>query len=305
MSRRFSDRLSRRVWCNAVWMLIGSAVPNSLPAEGLCVNLRDMQSYESRVALRLAVWLSLLLAPFCIAQNQISKPPQAGAFSLESGRLPLTSLDGLWRFHAGDDPGFSSPAFDDSAWPLVHSDQSWAEQHLPIAVNTFWYRTRILIPAGTEPLSLYLPEVFMSYQVYRDGQLIGGLGAMPPHPHMTTSMPMVFEISPGSSPQPRILLLAIRCWRWPRLNRAFAYGLSSGIRIGATPLIRQNAVLETHQLFWDFAAIIFLTLLEGIAPQRRIKETWLRCRMPARPIENLPPEVRLPGHTTASLIWWA
>lgn len=228
-----------------------------------------MQSYESRVALRLAgrlaISLSLLLAPFCIAQNPASKPAQPGAFSLESDHLPIASLDGLWRFHAGDDPGFASPALDDSAWPLVHSDQSWAEQHLPIAADTFWYRAQVLVPAGSEPLSLYLPEVVMSYQVYRDGQLVGGFGAMPPHPHMTSTMPMVFEIFPGRSPQPRVLLLAIRCWRWPGLNRAFAFGLSPGIRIGATPLIRQSAVLETHQLFWNFAAIVFLTLLEGIA----------------------------------------
>jgi hypothetical protein len=228
-----------------------------------------MRSQELRVALRLAarrmVLLPLLLATLCFAQSAVSEPSEPGGFSIDFDRLPVASLDGLWRFHAGDDPGFASPAFNDSAWRLVHSDQSWVEQHLPIAVDTFWYRTRIFIPAGSRPVSLYIPGVEMNYQVYRDGQFIGGVGAMPPHPHMTTAVPMVFEIFPERSPQPRVVFLAIRCWRWPPLNRAFAHGLKPGIRIGATPLIRQNAVLDTRQVFWSSSSVIFLTLLETLA----------------------------------------
>jgi hypothetical protein len=34
--------------------------------------------------------------------------------NLEKDRVPMTELAGLWRFHAGDDPSWSAPGFDDS-----------------------------------------------------------------------------------------------------------------------------------------------------------------------------------------------
>ncbi len=33
----------------------------------------------------------------------------AQTFSLITGREPVTSLDGLWRFHTGDNPAWASP----------------------------------------------------------------------------------------------------------------------------------------------------------------------------------------------------
>ena len=50
----------------------------------------------------------------------------AQTFSLITGREPVTSLDGLWRFHTGDNPVWASPNFDDSQWPLLRSDEPWA-----------------------------------------------------------------------------------------------------------------------------------------------------------------------------------
>ncbi len=52
----------------------------------------------------------------------------AQTFSLVSGREPVTSLDGLWRFHTGDNPAWADPSLDDSNWPLVRSDESWTKQ---------------------------------------------------------------------------------------------------------------------------------------------------------------------------------
>ena len=53
---------------------------------------------------------------------------QAQTFDLTTGRLPVASLDGLWRFHTGDNPEWADPNFDDSKWPLLRSDQDWAQQ---------------------------------------------------------------------------------------------------------------------------------------------------------------------------------
>jgi hypothetical protein len=45
--------------------------------------------------------LLLLLAPFLSGHAQ--------SFDLTNGRVPLASLDGLWRFHTGDDPAMAGP----------------------------------------------------------------------------------------------------------------------------------------------------------------------------------------------------
>ena len=31
-------------------------------------------------------------------------------------RVPMADLVGPWRFHAGDDPAWASPGYDDSHW---------------------------------------------------------------------------------------------------------------------------------------------------------------------------------------------
>ena len=36
----------------------------------------------------------------------------AQVFDLDKGRVALTRLDGLWRFHPGDDGRWADPAFD-------------------------------------------------------------------------------------------------------------------------------------------------------------------------------------------------
>jgi phosphoserine phosphatase RsbU/P len=39
----------------------------------------------------------------------------------------VTSLDGLWRFHPGDNPTWANPSSDDSQWPLLRMGESWDE----------------------------------------------------------------------------------------------------------------------------------------------------------------------------------
>ena len=45
-------------------------------------------------------------------------------FNLQTEREPVASLDGLWRFHTGDNPAWADPNFDDSQWPLLRSDEN-------------------------------------------------------------------------------------------------------------------------------------------------------------------------------------
>ena len=136
----------------------------------------------------------------------------AQTFSLITGREPVTSLDGLWRFHTGDNPAWASPNFDDSQWPLLRSDESWAKQGYPDYGGYAWYRFAIQVPDGSKPLALLLPEVFTGYQVFANGKLIGGEGSIvPSRNEVTAYFPAVYRL-PQGSPGPRFIQVAIRVW---------------------------------------------------------------------------------------------
>jgi hypothetical protein len=89
------------------------------------------------------------------AQN----PLCAQSFDLAHDRLPLTSLDGLWRFQTGDDPAWAAPDFNDSKWPLLRSDQDWAKQGYKDYSGVAWYRFQLVLPEGSEQISISLPEI--------------------------------------------------------------------------------------------------------------------------------------------------
>jgi hypothetical protein len=61
----------------------------------------------------------------------------AQSFEILDGNLRITTLDGLWRFHTGDDPTWPTPKFDDSQWPLLRSNEDWALQGYQTAAQEF------------------------------------------------------------------------------------------------------------------------------------------------------------------------
>ena len=105
----------------------------------------------------------------------------AQEFDLANSHSPVLSLDGLWRFHTGDDPAWSKADFDDSSWELLRSDENWAEQGHAGYSGIAWYRFKVNLPEGMNKISLSLPYILTSYQVYANGHLIGSYGAMPSH----------------------------------------------------------------------------------------------------------------------------
>ncbi len=204
------------------------------------------------------------------AQTQDSQG-QSVNFDLDKDHLPIASLDGAWRFQSGDDPSWSDPQYDDSAWRIVRSDQTWKRSELVPGVSAvFWYRTRVAVPGNNAALAIYIPLPEVNYQVWADGQLIGSMGGLPPHPTPTRNTSAAYNLpapSPGSESKVRVVTLALRCYLHPDAfyPPASIAPLPSGIRIGSAELIHQKSLLRTLNLFWYTAGDRLLVLLNSLA----------------------------------------
>jgi len=163
----------------------------------------------------------------CLAACAAWLPAQT--FDLDAGRAPIVSLDGPWRFHPGDSPSqalpsdgqptqllWASPAFDDSAWPLLEGGRSWSTQGYRGMSGFGWYRFRVLIPAGEKPTSILLSPIVTSFELYVDGKLAGGSGKMPPSTIPTTVFRYhLFPLTQSGSATVRTVAVAIRVWHSP------------------------------------------------------------------------------------------
>jgi hypothetical protein len=89
-------------------------------------------------------------------------------------------LTAPWRFHAGDDPAWAAPGFDDSKWQLTPPDKDIQQQGPPADIRYGWYRIRVKLPATQEGLALAMGPV--TCEVYVDGSLVGTVGKVRPRP---------------------------------------------------------------------------------------------------------------------------
>ncbi len=165
--------------------------------------------------LRRLVWLAM-------AASAAWLPAQS--FDLDTGREPVVSLDGQWRFHPGDSPpalgastpAWAAPSFDDSNWKLLRSDQSWSVQGYAAMSGYAWYRFAVKIPPGDKPTSLLLAPLVTSFEVYVDGHRAGGLGKMQPDSIPNTSfLYHLFPLTSQGSASDRTVQVAIRVWHSP------------------------------------------------------------------------------------------
>jgi len=186
--------------------------------------------------------------PASASSNQGTSAPNAAFFSPAQNHEPVISLDGLWRFHAGDDPQWASPAFDDSAWPLLRSDQSWTAQGYKDENGFAWYRFRAQAPETPEQIAVILPAILTDYEVFANGAKIGGFGQMPPDGSLRFSQALLYRVTPA---QPgATIVFAIRVWHHPvfatYLGGGPRYG---GARLGAASLLeRQVQLIQAERL---------------------------------------------------------
>ena len=191
-------------------------------------------------------------------------PALSQVFDIAKERVQLAEMNCLWRFHTGDDLRWADPNFDDSGWSLISSDKSWSDQGFKGYSGLAWYRVKVVVPAGGNSLSLYIPSILTSYQVYADGKLIGGLGGMPPHEAPYQLVPSIFKL-PNPPESVRTVFIAIRVWHWKRWASFIGGGLRGGIRIGETRTLSQWSETQDHEAAWNLVAWLLVLMIEALA----------------------------------------
>jgi sigma-B regulation protein RsbU (phosphoserine phosphatase) len=177
----------------------------------------------------------------------------------------ILSLQGHWRFHPGDNPVWAQPQFDDSSWSLLRSDRDWSTQGFERYSGMGWYRFHVTLPPGSGQVSLILPHIFTSYEIYANGQLAARFGKMPPAPQAySTHAPQLYAL-PASAIRSRNLQVAIRVWQWPPWSRYFGGGPSEpGAFIGDSESIERQHEMLLHELHWEDSGVFLTALLQSL-----------------------------------------
>jgi serine phosphatase RsbU (regulator of sigma subunit) len=199
--------------------------------------------------------------------------------SLGSGEY---RINGPWQFHLGDDPAWASPSFDDTGWEQLSADRPWGLQGHPNTDGFAWYRCRIDIPSDRNlpgDLAVLLPAVEDAYELYWNGQLVGGYGRVPPHPvWYLDPRPHTFGLGPA-----RVGVLTVRVWKAPFFSTDSGYGGGfDAPPVLGTPqaiALAMTAVdyhwLRTRQFAFGLNLLYALVALLGLAAWLRDRSQWL------------------------------
>jgi DUF1680 family protein len=106
----------------------------------------------------------------------------AVSFTTENNNGSI-SLPDKWKFHTGDNPDFSKPDFNDSAWGEIPVGAEWEANGYANYDGIGWYRTKIIIPSALKKSDAILNALKISLgkiddfdSTYFNGKFIGAMG---------------------------------------------------------------------------------------------------------------------------------
>ena len=126
-------------------------------------------------------------------------------------RAAATTLDGAWRFHAGDEPRWADANTDDSDWETIEMTASpgshdgdvglpdyvggWAA-HGHRGLNGYaWYRRAVTVPAGHASWDILGSTLVEDgYELYWNGTRLGGSGRLGASPRLVGTRPLRFAL---------------------------------------------------------------------------------------------------------------
>ena len=177
-------------------------------------------------------------------------------------RAAATLLDGAWRFRTGDDPHWADTNADDSDWEAIDMTASpgshdgdvglpdyvagWMARGHPGYQGNAWYRRAVTVPAGPASWDILGPTlVDHGYELYWNGQLLGGSGRLGATPRVVGTRPLRFAL-PADAAGTRGVL-AVRVYMLPD---AGASGDGGGMH--SAPILAARPISDgLHRAQWD------------------------------------------------------
>jgi hypothetical protein len=176
-------------------------------------------------------------------------------------RAAATLLDGAWRFHTGDDPDWASANTDDSGWETIdmtavpgsHDGDvglpdyvgGWMAHGHPGYHGYAWYRRAVTVPAGRASWDILGPTLVEDgYELYWNGQLLGGSGRLGSSPRVVGTRPLRFAL-PADAAGTRGVL-AVRAYKLPGGGSADGGGMHSAPILAPRPISH-----ELHRVQWQ------------------------------------------------------
>ncbi len=118
----------------------------------------------------------IAVALWLIAFSASAQTPATGLRNVDASSYgQRVALGPKWLFAPLDDPSYTSPSLDDSQWRAVSTQHDLSEYGYP-GLHRVWYRMHVHLRPEARALTLELARVNGSYEVYANGELIGGNG---------------------------------------------------------------------------------------------------------------------------------
>jgi hypothetical protein len=177
-------------------------------------------------------------------------------------RAAATLLDGSWRFHTGDDPHWADANTDDNGWETVdmtalpgsHDGDvglpdyvgGWMAHGHPGYHGYAWYRRAVAVPAERASWDILGPTLVEDgYELYWNGQLLGGSGRLGPAPRVVGTRPLRFAL-PADAAGTRGVL-AVRTYKLPGSG-----GSADGGGMHSVPILAPRPISEAlHRVQWE------------------------------------------------------
>jgi hypothetical protein len=217
----------------------------------------------------------------------LSQTPALGG-AVEQPSFDATHLSepidvgGTWLVHAGDDPAYAQPQFDDSHWTPIDISKSLHPLFPGGNPGVVWYRLRLKVSPNQRGLAVWERNVSHAFVLYSGGVELLEAGKFAPYVEYVTYAPLIGRI-PDAQTATGSVVLALRVHIDDREWKINNPGLYPGnIRIGhRDELFQQNwfRVMRPHGAECVDLFLVALLSLAGFvlysAERDRKEYLWL------------------------------
>jgi phosphoserine phosphatase RsbU/P len=271
----------------------------------VCLVARRTEGLRGVFVCAAALILSLA-TPVLHAQGNIPQSvPQFDATSLSKPE----DLDSAWLIHAGDDPTYARPEFDDSHWTRFDPHGSLKPIFLQSHPEIVWYRLRVKDNPSQTGLALREYLISPAFEIYVNGRLLMQSGQVAPYLPYTTNARLLNPI-PNFILKTGSLVIAMRVHISPAewTNGSDPGFFATNLTLGQQDTLAQQdwlAVIGENAplwLDWSFEIGLGLVALVLFAAQRRQSDyLWIAALGALRLLES--PEPFLASFYNIPLHW--